>query len=247
MSEAVIERPPEPLVLIQQAIAQGFKAEDLKVLFDLHCQVNAERAREAFHRDLVIAQSQMPVVVRDGQNPQTRSAYARLETVQKACKPTWERHGFALSFAEDDCPLEGHKRTVCDVRHVGGHCVRYWIDLPVDGVGPKGNAIGGMNRLQGAISSGSYGQRVLTCRIFGIVIADSDDDGNGAAELDTLLRDEQLELAALIERKGADTQRFLRYAAQLQGKPVHDLEDILRANFAKLVEALNHKPDKEAR
>jgi hypothetical protein len=55
--------------------------------------------------------------------------------------------------------------------------VRYHLDLPIDGVGAKGNAIGAMNPVQGCISTGTYGQRVLTCRAFNITVADTDMDG----------------------------------------------------------------------
>lgn len=240
MSTEVIERheaPPEPLRMIEQAIQCGFKSEDLKVLFDLYNQRTQDLAREAFHHALVAAQRDMPTVVRDKANPQTRSMYATLETIQRACKPAWERHGFALSFGEDDCPLEGHKRTICDVRHVAGHSARYWVDLPLDGIGPKGNAIGGMNRVQGAISSGSYGQRILTCRIFDVVIADSDQDGN---EVPAMLTHEQIvAINDMIDDCAAasnpvDLAKLLAWVGSACKCEVKSLEDVPESMFGKL-------------
>lgn len=229
--------PPEPLRLIERAIEAGYKSEDLKVLFDLYNQRTADVAREAFHRDLVAAQSEMVTVVRDKPNPQTRSMYATLETIQRACKPTWERHGFALSFGEDDCPLEGYKRTICDVRHVAGHCARYWVDLPLDGVGPKGNAIGGMNKVQGAISSGSYGQRILTCRVFGIVIADSDQDGNNNQA--TLSHEQVVAINDMIDDCASagnpvNLDKLLAWVGSACKCEVKSLEDVPESMFGKL-------------
>lgn len=242
--ELKTEPEPQPLRLIQQAIGAGYHAEDLKVLFDLYNQRTADLAREAFHRDLVAAQSEMVTVVRDKPNPQTRSMYATLETIQRACKPTWERHGFALSFGEDDCPLEGHKRTTCDVRHIAGHCARYWVDLPLDGIGPKGNVIGGMNKVQGAISSGSYGQRILTCRIFDIVIADSDQDGNDQQA--TLSHQQIVQINDLITEcagggNPVDLAKMLNWVSSACQGEVNSLEDVPESRFTDLVAFLNRK------
>lgn len=176
---AVAERAEatNPLMLLQQAVDRGMSPEQLKQLVDLNEQWRAARAREAFNAAMNAVQIEMPCIVRDAQNSQTKSTYVRLETVNHQAKPIYTRHGFALSFSEDKADRENWKRTVCDVSHIQGHTERRWIELPVDGVGAKGNAIGAMNPVQAAISTGSYGQRVLTCRIFNITIADSDLDG----------------------------------------------------------------------
>lgn len=166
-----------PLMLLQQAVDRGMSPDQLKALVDLHEQWRAARAKEAFNAAMTAVQIEMPCIVRDAQNTQTKSTYVRLETVTHQAKPVYTRHGFALSFSEDRADRENWKRIVCDITHIQGHSERRWIDLPVDGIGAKGNAIGAMNPVQGAVSTGSYGQRVLTCRIFNITIADSDLDG----------------------------------------------------------------------
>lgn len=173
-----------PLMLLQQAVERGMDPGQLKALVDLQEQWRAARAKEAFAAAMNAVQAELPCIVRDAHNEQTKSSYVRFETITHLAKPIYTRHGFSLSFSEDssDKPAMGNgqpwKRIVCLVRHNEGHSERHWIDLPCDGIGPKGNAIGGMNAVQGAVSSGSYGQRVLTCRIFNITIADTDLDGN---------------------------------------------------------------------
>lgn len=168
---------PDPLMLLQQAVERGMSTDQLKALVDLQEQWRAARAREAFNAAMNAVQIEMPCIVRDGHNKQTSSTYVKLETVTHQAKPIYTRNGFALSFSEDKADRENWKRIVCDIRHIQGHTERLWIELPVDGVGAKGNAIGAMNPVQAAISTGSYGQRVLTCRAFNITIADSDLDG----------------------------------------------------------------------
>jgi len=171
-----------PLTLLQAAVDKGMSPDQLRSLVDLHEQWRAARAREAFAAALNACQAELPTIVRDAENTQTRSRYVRLETITHRAKPIYTSHGFALSFSEDDSTKEGFKRIVCDIIHREGHSERRWVDLPVDGIGPKGNAIGGMNAVQGCISTGSYGQRVLTCRIFNITIADTDLDGQSLHE-----------------------------------------------------------------
>jgi hypothetical protein len=97
--------------------------------------------------------------------------------LKHTAKPIYASHGFSLSFSEADCPHPNWHRHVCLVRHVDGYSETHFLDLPADGIGGKGNAIAGMNPVQGAISSGSYAQRILTARVFDITIADTDLDG----------------------------------------------------------------------
>lgn len=166
-----------PLQLIERAVERGLDTEQLKALVDLQERWNANRAREEFAAAMNTCQQELPLIVKDANNAQTKSAYVRMETVQHLAKPVISKHGFSLSFGESDCPTADMKRTICDVRHSAGHCEQYHLDLPLDGVGAKGNAIGAMNRVQAAVSTGTYAQRYLTCRIFNITIAETDRDG----------------------------------------------------------------------
>lgn len=166
-----------PLMLIQRAVEQGTDPAQLKALIDLQEQWRAARAKEAFAAAMTAVQAEMPCVVRDARNEQTKSTYVRLETITHRAKPILTANGFSLSFSEDQSDKADFKRIVCLVRHSQGHSERHWIDLPLDGKGAKGNPIGQMNPVQAAISTGSYGQRVLTCRIFNITVADTDLDG----------------------------------------------------------------------
>lgn len=178
-SEIASEPQPDatnPLMLLHLAVEKGMDPAQLKALVDLHEQWRAARANEAFSASMNACQAEMPTAVRDARNEHTKSTYIRLETINHVAKPIYTKHGFALSFAEADSSVTGFKRTICDVRHIAGHRERYHIDLPIDGTGAKGGA-SSMNAVQGCISTGSYGLRVLVCRIFNITVADTDLDG----------------------------------------------------------------------
>lgn len=166
-----------PLALIRQAVGMGLGPEQLKALVDLQEQVRGSRAREEFAAAMVACQEELPLIVKDKENNQTKAKYARMETVQLQAKPVLSKHGLSLSFSEADCPTPGSKRIVCTVRHRAGHSEQHFMDLPLDGFSANGKPIGAMNPVQAAASTGTYAQRYLTCRIFNITIADTDRDG----------------------------------------------------------------------
>lgn len=172
-----VSRELTPMEILQSAVDKGVDAEQLEKLLELQERYEANQARKAFSESMHAAQTEMPRVIRDADNKQTGSKYARLEDVQIAAGPIYTKHGFSLSYGEGATLIEGYKRTICDVRHSAGHVEQYHLDLPIDGIGPRGNAIGGMNRVQGCISTTSYGQRRLLCMIFNITIAGDDNDG----------------------------------------------------------------------
>jgi hypothetical protein len=80
--------------------------------------------------------------------------------------------------------------------------------LPTDGVGPKGNPIGGMNAVQAACSTTQYGMRRLTCMVWNLTIAGQDDDGNRGGT-QTITEEQITTLREWIESSGADEKKFL--------------------------------------
>jgi ERF superfamily len=138
---------------------------------------NARVAEQAFNAALAEAQTQMHPVATDSDNPQTRSRYASYAALDRAVRPIYAGHGFALSFNTAEAPGPEQARIVCDVSHVGGHTRRYHIDMPVDGKGARGGDV--MTKPHAMGSGVSYGMRYLLRMIFNLAI-DYDDDGNAA-------------------------------------------------------------------
>ena len=108
-------------------------------------------------------------------NDQTGSPYARYESILNKAKPVYTNHGFALSFGTDSSPLESHIRITCSVTHEKGHSKDFFVDLPMDSTGIKGNV--NKTQIHGTGSTYSYGKRYLITMIFNIEIANEDDDG----------------------------------------------------------------------
>ncbi len=138
---------------------------------------NARVAEQAFNTALAEAQTEMQPIGTDSDNPQTRSRYASYAALDRAVRPIYTRHGFALSFNTADAPGAEQARIVCDVCHAGGHTRRYHVDMPVDGKGARGGDV--MTKTHAMGSGISYGMRYLLRMIFNLAI-DQDDDGNAA-------------------------------------------------------------------
>ena len=167
-----------PMSLLQLAIDKGFDAERIGQFMDLQDRMEAKRSEQEYVEAMNRCQKRMPVVVRDAENQQTRSRYARLETVSAAIRPIYTEEGFTLEFGEGKSDLPNHRRIVCEVRHVGGCSKPFFLDSPIDDVGAKGSA--NKTAVQGLGSMISYLRRYLTLMVFNITIADEDTDGNPA-------------------------------------------------------------------
>lgn len=210
MSTEITVAKEDPIIsLIRASTEKGVDATALTKLYDLYERETKRRAEQEFNDAMSRCQKTMPLVVRDGMNKQTSSKFASLDAINPIVKPVYTEAGFSLCFAEDDCAIPSYKRTICDVLHQGGHSKRYHIDLPLDGVGAKGNVIGAMNPVQAAISTGTYGQRVLLTRIFNITIADTDQDGQGTGEFIT--EDQLEELNTLLDEADLGEARYAQF------------------------------------
>lgn len=169
---------------LMTAIAQAARDPNVDVdkmerLFAMHEKMQARQAEEAFSEAMKVAQSEMPVVVKDKHNSQTSSDYATLDAINKAITPVYTRQGFSLTFDTEDSPLEGHVRVVCRVLHSGGHSKAYRYDQPMDSAGIGGKVNKTPTHARG--SAITYGRRYLVLMIFNLSTG-YDDDGNSAHE-----------------------------------------------------------------
>ena len=174
----IIKSEPTPMGLLSAALDRGVSPEELSQWMDLEKRFKKEVAEKAYIAAMNRCHQRMPIVVRDAENRQTSSRYARLETVANGIKPIYAEEGFTLEFSEAESHLPNHRRIECEVQHVGGHAKRFHLDSPIDDVGAKGAS--NKTAVQGLGSMISYLRRYLTLMIFNITIADTDNDGNGA-------------------------------------------------------------------
>ncbi len=191
---------------------------------------DAQEARVEFDRAMVAAQGEMRAIRADLENPQTRSKYASYAQLDKAIRPIYSRHGFAVSFNTGDAPRDNELRVLATLSHAGGHRQDYRIDMPADGKGARGNDV--MTKTHATGAAASYGQRYLYKLMFNLAVGDVDDDGNGAGYNDD------------IERLGTgprnpDGSRMSNYNAKAAEKAKEWADDA--------IQAINHGTAESAR
>lgn len=178
-------------------------------LFDMRERMLAREAHLEFNAALKRAKAEMPAVLKNKYNEQTKSHYANLESVSDAMDPIITANGFSLTFGTAHTTLEGHYLVTCTLAHEGGHEKNYEAPIPIDSAGIKGTANKTLTHAFG--STMSYGRRYLKMMIFDVKT--TDDDGNSAsAPASVFLSDEQIEdLEKLIKETGTDRVKFLAY------------------------------------
>ena len=203
-------------VIAQAAADPRCDVDKMQALFEMR---NAEIARVAqleFADAMSAAQSEMKPVVKSATNLQTKSKYARLEHIVAMITPVYTAHGFSMSFGTVPGAPEGCIRTVCDVRHRGGHSEHYELDMELDDSGIQGARNKTGPHARG--SSISYSRRYLTCMVWNIPTFD-DDDGNfagGAVEPEPdpqmlpITEAEQIEILERLEAIGVEPEVFCK-------------------------------------
>lgn len=198
----VKQEPPQPPAaasatandIMRLAIQEHVDAESLEKIAAMIERRERWDAERAFNAAMVACQAELKPVSRDAHNKQTNSYYAKLDNIGFASDPIIAKHGFSMSFGEERADKDGWVRTVCDVRHAAGHSVRYHIELPPDDKGIAGKV--NKTLIHGVASTHTYGERLLTCKIFKIRLGEFDDDGQRG--VDFITPDEIGELNDLI-------------------------------------------------
>src|SRR5262249_44176461 len=170
-----------------------FDVHKLGELLRMQRELVQEQAQREFNQAMAAAQTEMLPIVRDAQNPHTKSRYAKLETIDAQMRPIYTSHGFAVRFGSAPSPREGWMRIVCTVSHTGGYSEVNYLDAPPDDVGARGGS--SKTGVQGVGSAVTYLRRYLLCMVFNIVLADQDDDGEGRRQSAPVTRREQINRA----------------------------------------------------
>lgn len=149
--------------------------ETIRALLEMRERTFAQERESAYNRAILECQMEMVPIARDAENKDNKSKYAKLETVDRAIRPIYTRHGFALSFSTLQPVLPGNVRVTCAVRHIGGHVAHYEFEAASDWHGPKGSP--NKTPIQGHCSATTVLRRYLTTLIFNLVFLDDDRDG----------------------------------------------------------------------
>lgn len=235
---AVISDTASLMAVIARAASDpNVDVDKMERLMAMKERADARAAEQAFNEAMRDVQAELPRIIKDAENKDNHSRYARLETIGKIIKPIISKHGFSQSFGTDASPLTDHYRVTCTLSHTGGHSREYFADVPRDMVGLKGNA--NKTPTHGFGSSMSYGRRYLTMLIFNLELAGEDDDGRAAGN--GLVTDEQAEhLLDMIGREYTDEKERTTYlAAFLKWIRAESIIQIKATDYEKAVKAIN--------
>lgn len=182
--------------------------DKLERLLAMQERISAKQAETEFAAAMSAAQSEMGRISAESENKQTNTMYASYAQLDRALRPIYTKHGFALSFDEADSPKAEHIRVICHVSHRGGHTRVYHRDMPIVTTGLAGKT--NMTATHGNASAQSYGMRYLLKGVFNVAIGEDDNDGN-VDQGPSLSTDQVTELNDLLIEVGADKAAFLKY------------------------------------
>lgn len=211
----------------------------LERLMAMYERIGAREAEQSFNAAMSDAQTEMRPVAADAQSQQAGKKYASYAQLDRALRPIFTGHGFALSFNTEPGAPENCVRVVCYATHRGGHSRKYEVDMPADGKGARGGDV--MSKTHATASALSYGARYLLKLIFNVAVGETDDDGNAAggtkAPTDNgpITRAQADELLKMIKDTGSDIGRFCRYMG------VEAVPDIKAGEFPRAVTMLTKK------
>jgi hypothetical protein len=190
-----------PIQMAYQLLSNGHDLGAVKEMIAFGKELEADAAEKAFNEAMAAAQKEMGVVATNMANTQTKSRYADYAQLDKALRPIYTKHGFALSFNDGDGAPADWVRIVCHVTN-SGHTRTYHKDMPADGKGARGNDV--MTKTHAVGAAQSYAMRYLLRMIFNVAVGEGDNDGNVAEASPPLTEDQILDLQALVEEYGAN-------------------------------------------
>lgn len=228
-----IEPVENPMMMLHRMIEAGHDPDKLERMIDLAERYEANVAKKEYAEAMSRAQNAMPRVVKDKENSHTRSRYASLENVQVRIKPVYMAEGFTVSFSEVEPMREGNIRLRALVRHISGHSEEFFREAPVDSKGPKGNNV--KSELHGSQSTVSYLSRNMLLEIFGVTVADRDDDGNAGSGVECIGEKDAIRLTEWLESVGGNVDQFCRYYG------IDSIDDLPKSRLAHAEASIKRK------
>ena len=224
-----------PAEMIRLAVKDGADLDKLEKLLTLQERWEANEARKVFASSFALAQEKIALVIKTKVNPQTHSKYADLGDIIESAKPVYTKEKFSVIFYEEETAKVKNVRVCADVLHSAGHKETYHYDVPLDGIGIKGNP--NMTKIHGKSSSVSYGRRYLMCMIWNIPTGD--DDGNAAGKPIEYIDDKQKNfIIDNLSDLNLSIDSFLKFMN------LESLDKMPKANFKKAESAIKTKREK---
>jgi hypothetical protein len=198
----------------------------MTALHDLFRQVVADEKRDLYNAAMARLQPRLPLIEKNKKG--ANGKYAPIEEIDARIGPLLKEEGFHFVFTSTETPkgmlLSGK------LVHAGGHFETASIPIALDTSGSK-------TATQGAVSTASYGIRVLKRMMLDLNMVDEDRDGSRAA---VLSEDQAMTIETLIANITDEPAGYrLRCKAKLLGAMnVSLISEIPAARFGESVNKL---------
>lgn len=203
---ALATRQPD---LIQLAIEKGMDADSLGKLFDLLERKEKNEAQRRFGDALALFQKKCPTVfkaktakIKTKSGSEFSYNFASLDDVMAEASPILAECGISVSF-DTEHSVANMLTVVCRLR-VGGYFEDRKFTAPV----PSDMAANEPQKFGSALS---FLKRYALCAALNIVVTNDVDDDAGRC-FEFITKGEVATLKELLDEKGADFERFLKWA-----------------------------------
>ena len=216
--------------------------DKLERLFDLNERMLERSAKASFQRSFKAVQDQVEPVPKRGRidygHGKGSTPYAKIEDIVAMLYPLLVENGFSRSTSCGDTPIAADlsgvplTRYTLLLRHSGGHEETHHLDAPI--TAGKG---GSMNVMQAVGSTASYAEKILVCKVFGVV-THSDNDGADVKGQEPITAEQ----VANIEDLSADVGVGPAFAELLRDMfQVQRIDQIAKADYKKVIRALESR------
>ncbi|MCU1464065.1 MAG: hypothetical protein JWO37_4140 [Acidimicrobiales bacterium] len=222
-----------PMDMLDKAIQQNADIAVLEKLMGLQERWQANQARKAFDEAMASAKAEIPNISKNrtvdftSQKGRTNYRYEDLGEVAKTVSPILAKYGLSYRFRTAS-PVNEPVTVTCIVSHREGHFEENTLCAGRDDSGNK-------NSIQAIGSTLTYLQRMTLKAALGLAATIDDDGANADGKPEVITIDQVGELVEMIESKGADKARFLKYYK------VEKLADLPAAKFDSAVKLLMAK------
>lgn len=162
-------------VIVRAAQDPNFDVDKLERLVAMQEAQQQRQADQLFNEAHAAAEAEMETINTDANNPQTRSKYATFAQVDRAARPIYTKHGFAISFTTEPMGTPDNILVVGTLSHRLGGSKRYQVPVPIVTKGFRGTEM--MTPIHATMAAISYGKRNLEIMMFNLAIGE-DSDGN---------------------------------------------------------------------
>ena len=227
---------PDPMVMLQQMVQGNATPEALGKLTELVERWQDRADGQAFSAAIAQFQGECPVIRKTRDVKMGASGgykYAALEDIQEIVNPILSKLGLTYDF--DSEISENACKVICRVR-LGNHVREASATVPV----PREMRVNDAQKMGAAIK---YAQRYAIVNALGLRIADEDTDaeGLGVGEIETITEQQAAGLQELIEEAGRTREAVLTMVSKMSGRQITKLSEITISQYEWLVKSLTSK------